>query len=254
MALTTSESAINHDGISFVRLIGTLPPTKEPPPFRRTSANTQRLHLLHFCCLWGPVDCRIFGILLRRCDGHLRIPHKMNDGQDPLPPGDPEPQQKKQKKIVLPKRKRRFTPVLKKKPESSSEFDAEDEPPAAAAETSSVLRRATTSGASRKLSNAELKGELQRLNGELSQSQVFSLSREVESLRKHNKTLTEAFRKARDDLRAQKKESTTVEKANKRKLRDLEASAEDAQVVVESQYKSQLEAERVSFHIVLFVL
>ena len=159
----------------------------------------------------------------------------------------------------MPKRKRRFTPVLKKKPEppeSSSEFDAEDEPPAAAAETSSVLRRATTSGASRKLSNAELKAELQRMDGELSQaqSQVFSLSREVESLRKHNKTLTEAFRKARDDLRAEKKESATAEKANKRKLRDLGAAAEDAQAVVVSQYQSQLEAERVSFHFVLFVL
>eukprot|EP00956_Cyclotella_meneghiniana_P008423 scaffold11328_cov66-Cyclotella_meneghiniana.AAC.8 len=80
-------------------------------------------------------------------------------------------------------------------------------------------------------------------------SQQASLQRENDSLKKGNKTLTEATEKARADLRAERKLSTVSDKSNKQQIQQLEAMAQQAEVGAADHYQTLLEDERKQHHI-----
>ena len=169
------------------------------------------------------------------------------EGSDDPPPSD-APQIHK-KKIVLPKKKRAFTRTLKPKtPVEQEEKDDVTHPTAETPTPISVLERVTTQGASRRLTRNELAAEVQRLTRELTAAQdlIGSLQREVSSLKKRNKKLSESTTKARADLREERKSASKEQQQNKRKFNELEAMVEQAELDAAAELDTKVEKEKVS--------
>ena len=173
----------------------------------------------------------------------------MEGSDDPTPPASDAPQTHKKKKIVLPKKKKKFTRTLKdKKPTKQEENKDVADVTAETPTTSTILERVTTQGASRRLTRSELAAEVQRLTQELTAAQdlTVSLQREVSTLKKRNKNLSESTTKARADLREERKAASKEQQQNKRKFNELEVRAEQAELDAAAEIDARVDKERVS--------
>ena len=176
----------------------------------------------------------------------------MDSSDTPPPPPDASADPpKKEKKIVLPKKKRKFSRTLRKTEHTAkaAQLEEEDvpEPPQTTA-ASSVIGRVLSQGSARRISNSELTAEVKRLHSELvaAQDELASRAREVETLTKKNKLLSDSTSKARTDLREARKATSLLEKSHKRQFTELEERAEQAEVSAAAYYDVQLEKHKVS--------
>ena len=89
---------------------------------------------------------------------------------------------------------------------------------------------------------------MQRLTQELTAAQdlTVSLQREVSTLKKRNKNLSESTTKARADLREERKAASKEQQQNKRKFNQLEVRAEQAELDAAAEIDARVDKERVS--------